>query len=247
MADLVHPHAPIKPNEVSGGSEHLVVLREEIAHILLAMAQSGAQLAAYPDAGENFLLCNILGADSARDSVLLGYVPDLQLANQLLKSKEICFVGFLEDAKIQFNGSQPLSGTYHGQRAFQIHMPKQLWRLQQRASQRHKLGSSPIKIILNFVGVGKVEADVVDISMDGIGIIHYHPHLKLEPGLIIDDCEFRIPYETPIKVNVRIQYSSTIQLTDGEIVKCSGCQFIGLTSAAKEVLESYLSSLDSKA
>ncbi|HLD08982.1 MAG TPA: flagellar regulator YcgR PilZN domain-containing protein [Methylophilaceae bacterium] len=245
MAALVHPHAPIKPNEVSGGSEYLVVSREEITRILLSMMQSSTQLAAYADTGENFLLCNILHVDGARDSVLLGYVPDVQLTNQLLKSKEICFVGFLRDAKIQFNGSRPLSGTYHGQRAFQIHMPKQLWRLQQRASQRHSLGSSIIKIILNFVGVGEVEADVVDISMDGIGIIHYHPHLKLEPGLVINDCEIHIPDETPIKVNVRIQYSSTIQLTDGEIVKCSGCQFIGLTSVAKEVLESYLSALDS--
>jgi c-di-GMP-binding flagellar brake protein YcgR len=185
--------------------------------------------------------------DVAHDSVFLEYGADTQLAAPFLKSKELCYVSLLEDAKIQFNGTQPQSVDYHGEPAFQIHLPKKLWRMQRRASQRYKLASSTMKITLNFAGVGEIEADAADISADGIGIILYHPHIKLEPGLVIDKCEIRIPQQAPIKVSIRIQYSTTMQFTDGEIVKRSGCQFIGLTDEAKELLESYLSSLDSKA
>jgi c-di-GMP-binding flagellar brake protein YcgR len=247
MANPVQPQAPIKPNEVKGHSEYQVESREEIVRTLLNMMQSGAQFAAYANAGENFLPCRILGVDTARNLVFLGYDTELPQAGQILKSKDICYVGLLEEAKVQFNGSQPASGNYHGQPAFQIHLPKQMLRLQRRASQRRKLGTSKIKVMLNFPGVGEVEADAADISMDGIGIILYHPHLKLEPGLVVEDCEICIPQEAAIKVSVRIQYSATMQFTDGEIVKRSGCQFIGLTNESKELLESYLSTLDSKA
>jgi hypothetical protein len=100
-----------------------------------------------------------------------------------------------------------------------------------------------VRIILNFAGIGTVETEAVDISITGIGIIHYHPQLRLEPELILEDCEILIPGESPIKVKMRIQHSTPIQFPDGEIVKRAGCQFIDLSPTAGTVLATYLNSL----
>ena len=236
-------HAKLNPDE---HSEHLVDSHVEIVHILDSMVQSGTRVAAYMDEGSNFLNVGALGIDVAGDKVFLEYgsCPDSGLVAQLLKSRNVCYVCSLKGEKIQFIGPQPHATVYHGHPAIQTHLPKFLWRVQRRIKPRYAPGNGALKLILNFAGIGEVEADVADISADGIGIIHYHPELKLEQGLILEDCEIHIPEQLPIKVRIRIQYSTTVQFADGRIFKRSGCLFIGLDASAKELLQAYLESLE---
>jgi len=225
--------------------QYLVESREEIISTMRSMLQFGTQIAAYMDAEDNFLVCSIVGVEEETDSVYLAYDPDSHLAAQLFASKSVCYVGCHRDAKYQFISSQPHAMTHHGRPVLKIGLPKLLWHIQRRDSKRHALRqAAQIKVLLNFPGIGEVEADVADISANGIGIIHYHPDLKLESGLVLDDCEIRLPDQEPIKAKVRIQYSTAVQFTDGQISKRSGCQFLGLSPAAEELLQSYLVALD---
>lgn len=227
-------------------SEHLVESRAEIVQILHALVQSGTRIAAYMNNGSNFLSLGALGVDDAADSVMLEYEADADasLLARLLKSRNVCYVCSHKGAKIQFIGAQPQNATYHGHSVIQARVPKFLWRMQRRIEPRHTLGNGALKLILNFAGIGEVEADVADISTNGIGIIDYHPELKLEQGLLLDDCAILIPEQPPIKVTVRIQYSTTVQFADGRICKRSGCLFIGLDEPAGELLHAYLESIE---
>ena len=232
-------------NEVEH-DQYLVESREEIVSTMHAMMQLDTQIAAYMDAEDSFLVCSIAGVEEETDSVYLAYDPDSHLAAQLFASKSICYVSCHQDAKYQFISSQPHAiTTYHDRLVFKIRLPKLLWHLQRRGNKRHALHqAAQVKVMINFFGIGEVEADVDDINANGISIIHYHPELKLKPGLVLDDCEIRLPNQMPIKVKVRIQYSTAVQFTDGQIAKRSGCQFLGLSPAAEELLQSYLAALD---
>jgi c-di-GMP-binding flagellar brake protein YcgR len=240
-------HSPSHEDlNINEHSEHLVDSRAEILRILGSMVQSGTRVAAYMDEGSNFLSLGTLGIDEDGDKVFLEYgsCTDSGLVAQLLKSRNVCYVCALKGAKIQFIGSQPHPVVYHGHPAIQIHLPKFLWYLQRRIKPRYAPANGTLKLILNFAGIGEVEAEVADLSMDGIGIILYHPELKLEQGLILDDCEIRIPGQLPIRVKIRIQYSTTVQFADGQIFKRSGCLFIGLDASAQALLRAYLESLE---
>lgn len=240
-------HSPAHEKlSLDGHSEHLVDSHTEIVRILGSMVQTGTRIAAYMDEGSNFLSVGALGVDEAGDKVFLEYgsCQDMGLVAQLMKSRNVCYVCSLKGEKIQFIGSQPHATVYHGHPAIQTHLPKFLWRVRRRMKPRYAVGNGTLKLILNFAGIGEVEAEVADISTDGIGIIHYHPELKLEQGLILDDCEIHIPEQLPIKVRIRIQYSTTIQFADGRIFKRSGCLFIGLDAPAQELLHAYLESLE---
>ena len=226
--------------------QYLVESREEIISTMRAMMQLDTQIAAYMETKGNCLVCSIADVEDEADSVCLAYDPDSHLAAQLFASKRIYFVGCRQDAKYQFTSSQPHAiTTYHGRPAFKIRLPKLLWHLQRRSSKRYALPqAAQVRMLLNFPGIGEVETDVADISAHGIGIIHSNPELKLEPGLVLDDCEIRLPNQKSIKVKVRIQYSTAVQFTDGQIAKRSGCQFLGLSPAIKKLLDSYLATLD---
>src|SRR5687768_8342674 len=99
--------------------QNLVESYTEIKEIILSMMESGAQLAAYADASDSFLICRILGLDITRDAMFLGYDASSPLVNALQKSKSVCYVGQHEKLKIQFIGSLPHPVEYRGQAALQ--------------------------------------------------------------------------------------------------------------------------------
>lgn len=217
--------------------------KDEIIRLLDNMMLAGTPCAAYTESKNDFLVCSIIGIEAGQDAAYLRHDAETVLLGELLKSRSIQYVAAHEDARIQFLSTPPQASNYRGHTALRIPLPKLLWRMQRRAHPRHPMSRGQIHILLNFAGIGSVEAEAADISIDGIGIIHYHPQLRLEPGLIMDDCEIHIPDESPIKVRMRIQHSTPIQFPDGEIVKRAGCQFIDLSSAASTVLAAYLNSL----
>lgn len=237
------PAASLHPSIFERDDRYLVESREDILQLLNGMLLSSTPCAAYIEGREDFLVCSILGLEPEQNAMYLRYDAENAEVDSLPKGKGVCYIALHADAKIQFLSSQPQSCSYRSHNALRVPIPKLLWSMQRREYPRHIMGRGQISIILNFAGIGSVEAEAADISIAGVGIIHYHPQLRLEPGLVLEDCEIRIPGEAVIKVRMRIQHSTPIQFPDGEIVKRSGCQFIDLSQTASKVLANYLNSL----
>jgi c-di-GMP-binding flagellar brake protein YcgR len=232
---------PAQPINEEG--QQVIDSKDEILSVIQSMILASTPCAAYMDDTEKFLVCSIAGVESKRDAIYLRYDTDSPVLKELLQSKSIRYISSHEDVKLQFLSAQPQTGSFRGTPALRIPLPRILWCTQRREHPRHTIGRGELKIILNFAGIGHVEAEAADLSISGVGIIHYHPQLKLETGLILEDCEIRIPNEAPIKVKMRIQHSTPIQFPDGEIVKRAGCQFIDLSQMATAVLATYLNKL----
>lgn len=223
--------------------QQLMESRQEILALLNTMMLSSTPCAAYAEAGDRFLVCSIVGLEPAQDQLYLRYDAEIEVPERLTTSKNLCYVASHDDAKVQFLSPQPHSVAFRGYPALRIPIPKMLWRLQRREHPRQNVARGQIRLLLNFAGIGSVEAEAADISAGGIGIIHYHPQLRLEPGLVLEDCEIRIADEAPIKIKMRIQHSTPIQFPDGEIVKRSGCQFLDLEPTAAKALATSLNKL----
>lgn len=238
-----HPAPESKSSIFENNDQYLVESRDGIVHLLNSMVLSSTPCAAYLEETEEFIVCSILGLDIQQSVAYLRYDAETPLLDTLLESKSVRYIASHEDSKIQFLSSQPHTVTFRNQPALRIPIPKLLWRMQRREHPRRAVAPGQVKVILNFTGIGYVEAEAADISIAGVGIIHYHPQLKLEEGLVLDDCEIRIPGEANIKVKLRIQHSIPLQFPDGEIIKRSGCQFIDLNQAASKALATYLNKL----
>lgn len=234
---------PAQPIDEEG--QQVIESKDEILSVLESMVLTSTPCAAYMDKTDKLLVCSIAGIEPKRDAIYLRYDCESPVLNDLLQCKSIRYVASHEEVKLQFLSVQPQSGNFRGSPALRIPMPKMLWRMQRRAHPRHTIGRGELKIILKFEGIGHVEAEAADISIAGVGIIHYHPQLKLETGLVLEDCEIRIPGEAPIKTRMRIQHSSPVQFPDGEIVRRAGCQFIDMSQTATKVLDTYLNKLKS--
>ncbi|HEU4709309.1 MAG TPA: flagellar regulator YcgR PilZN domain-containing protein [Methylophilaceae bacterium] len=232
-----------KPPIFGEEGQQLVEAQEEIIELLNAMMLSSTPCAAYVEEGDQFLVCSIVGLEPAQGQLYLRYDAETPMLERLTASKSLCYVASHEDAKVQFLSPQPQSVTFRAYPALRIPIPKMLWRLQRREHPRQNVERGQVRIVLNFAGVGSVETEAADISVGGIGIIHYHPQLRLEPGLVLEDCEIRIAEQAPIKVKMRIQHSTPIQFPDGEIVKRSGCQFLDLEPATAKALAAGLNKL----
>lgn len=239
-----HPASESKSSIFERDDQYLVESKDEITQLLNAMVLSGTPCAAYLGESQDFVVCSILGLDVQQGAAYLRYDAGTDLMDSLLKSKSLRYIASYEDSKIQFLSTQPHAVTFRSHSALRIPIPKMLWRMQRREHPRRTIGRGQVSIILNFTGIGYVEAEAADLSIAGIGIIHYHPQLKLEEGLVLEDCEIRIPGETPVKVKLRIQHSTPIQFPDGEIIKRSGCRFVELSQTASKVLAAYLKTLE---
>ena len=90
-----------KPPLFGEDGQQLVESREEILELLNAMMLSSTPCAAYREEGDHFLVCSIVGLESAQNQLYLRYDADTPLLEQLTASKSLCYVASHDDAKVQ--------------------------------------------------------------------------------------------------------------------------------------------------
>jgi len=112
-----------------------------------------------------------------------------------------------------------------------------MWRFQRRQDPRHTV--SGLTIVLNL-GFLEAEAQVVDLSVGGVGLIHCASDVKLDDGEVLQDCSISLPGVGQIKVDLVIQHQRPLANGDGQGMTRAGCRFSGLTDSSRQLIAHYL-------
>lgn len=146
----------------------------------------------------------------------------------------------LPDAKIEFQGGSCAKVDLDGTPVVGMPIPGFLWRFARRSDPRERVGG--LKIMLNL-GFLEAEAELMDLSLSGVGLVNCERGMQLARGETLRNCVITVPGVGRITVTLQVQHVREATLADGTSVTRAGCRFVGLSSGEQQMLASYLKAL----
>lgn len=220
--------------------------RQEIVGLLQELSDRQVLVTLYYDKCTRFAVSNVLDVNDALDQVTFDCAADRFAQGALCEASEIVLVGFIDNAKIQFNLGGAVAVTHHGRAAFRVALPKYLLRMQRRSAARHQPPvDQPAKCLVPIAGEpGRFEAvPVLDISIGGLAIAA-HPRQFEMPNQVLSPCYLDLPEVGQVNVSLRIRYLEPGK-GSGHGRRC-GCEFVDLGGVALRSVQRYVNRLEAE-
>ena len=185
---------------------------------------------------------SLIYVDADSDTLLLACPPEW--AEPLRAAADSIMIScILEHSKIEFQGGAYAIVDLEGAPVVGLPIPEFMWRFQRRSDRRHKV--SGLQIVLNM-GFLEAEAEVVDLSMSGIGLLNCNREIKLDNGEILPNCSIALPGVGQISVNLAVQHQVEVRLEDGRTVTRVGCKLTGIEDRTRQMITHFLDALVEK-
>jgi flagellar brake protein len=211
-------------------AEHLTRSPQEIARVLQILAERGAPVLSHVARGTLQFVSRLRHIDPGLRYLLLDESAD-EAANAALVSRlRAIFSTTLAQRYFEFAASNPARGAHGGARAIRVEFPDVLTSYSRRADARAGI-SPPLQCLADASGDMPFDAEVVDISAGGIGLL-YPADISLEPGTLLKGCVVTGPRLSPCILDLEVRYSQTAMLSEREQSQRSGCRFVQPASAA---------------
>ena len=215
----------------------------EILQIVQALLARREPIKVHLGDGVPLFVSRLRHVDPVGQYLIIEPSPE-EAANAELLSRPRCTF-FTEPTgwHLEFVASEPQKVVHDGVSAIRVGFPEVLSNLQQRTDARVP-GSPTIRLhcIADEGGVISFEGWIVDISLAGIGFLIYDRNITLEPGAVLSRCLIEADAMTPLVVDLEVRYSEFVSLPDGTSAKRSGCRFVKLPDALREIINRFLGS-----
>ena len=225
------------------GGEFLVRSRGEIRRIFGVISDRQITLSVNIAGAGSIANTTLVFIDDNTATLLLMCSHEWREALDTPQAERIMLNCPIEDASIQFPAGHCTVVDLDGVAVIGITIPEFMWRFQRRRDMHYKIPAAPaLKITLNL-GFMEAEAEVVDLSMSGVGAVGCGSEVKLDQGEVLCGCSIALPGVGKIAVDLLVQYQTAVSAPDGREVTRVGCQFIGLSDEARDLVGSYLAAL----
>jgi c-di-GMP-binding flagellar brake protein YcgR len=223
--------------------------RQEIAALLRELRDRQVLLTLYYGGATGFAVSNVLDVNLQFEEVILDCAADRAAQGALYQARDIVVVGFLDNAKIQFDAGAAEPVTHQNRSAFRIRLPNQVLRMQRRVAERRQpLPSRPATCLVPVPGeAGRYEAmRVIDLGVGGVALAAHALPFDLHAGQVLAPCYLDLPEIGQITVTLQVRYVEGDLPAAGDSRRC-GCEFIGLGGTALRTLQRYVNRLDGAA
>lgn len=237
---VVAATAPAKTRTASEPhGETLVRARGEVLRILNGVLNQAAPLSVRFLGAGCTIDSTLIFVDEENGTLLAACTPEW--AAMIKKSNDCVMISVaFEDAKFEFQAGHCTPVDLDGMMVVGIAIPSFLWRFQRRRDPRQKVSGLKITLDMGFL---EAEAEVIDLSLGGVGLLHCHRELRFAPGERLNNSVITLPGIGRIPVSLVVQHSGDVQLADGTPVGRVGCQFVGLKANARHLIARYLEAL----
>lgn len=217
----------------------LACTRQEMLSLLNGILEQALPITVVFQNSKCLLESSLIYIDEASHMLLMACPPQWQTALQAgADSVRLrCVYG---DANLEFPGGPCVLVDLDDAPVVGVPIPEFMWRFQRRRDPRHKV--SGLSIVLNL-GFLEAEAEVVDLSVSGVGLIHCNSDVKLDDGEVLQDCSITLPGVGQIKVDLVIQHQRLLSPGDGQGVTRAGCRFSGLSDSSRQLIAHYLEAM----
>ena len=225
--------------------EFLTRSRTEIARILLEISRQGTPVTATLDQDQQLFITRILQVDAESGRFVIDYSPSKAANSTLLCAGAIVLHIEVGRSHIVFRASSPFAVAYEDRPGIRLDFPAFLVRHRRRAHPRYKIPPQMrLKCIVECPGFLPFELEVVDISLEGQGMMLPDLGIMLDPGTILQNCRIIYPGRRPILIDLEIRYSKTLLQPDGSQKRRVGCRFLGNTSDVADLVKMFSVKLD---
>ncbi|OIP17301.1 MAG: flagellar brake protein [Comamonadaceae bacterium CG_4_9_14_3_um_filter_60_33] len=191
------------------------------------------------------IVTRILAVDQAAGTFVYDASPDATHNRCLLEAQENYFSGNQEGVRIQFVSDQPKGIEFEGVFAFHAPLPQSLYRVQRREFFRANapLVESytcstvmPDEHVINF--------DIVDLSLDGVGLRTRDMRLATLPmGSILDKAQLNFGKRGMVETGLNITYLRNLRDTANPVYRV-GCRFVGFPKSREQELQRLITYLE---
>ncbi len=224
-----------------------VYARVEIIAVLRQLLDAGVLVTAYFDQGPGFCVTILLAVNEDFDEVVFDYASDELASKRLLASKQITFVAFLENVKLQFTVHAVEATVFEGKPAFRVPLPEQMLRMQRRDFFRIAPPmSKPAQVLVPYAREGKQyeKLRVLDISVGGMAVMTYPEKFDLPLATVIDNCYLDLPGFGSVSVSMHVRHIDV--LPRDEAARRVGCEFVDMAPGSRVMLQRYINRLDAE-
>ena len=213
---------------------------EDIARVLSMLLERGQAVNSDLAGGKIVFESRLLYVDPARAYVMVEPGANEPALTALLERPRASFHASPEGWHIEFAAAGAQRAEHEGQAAIRLRFPEILITHQRRARERLRLESQvPLHFVVDAGGPLSFDGTMVDVSIDGLGILQYGPGITLEPGTLLKGCRIDLPRQPLATVEMEVRYSRQATLPDGRRVVRSGCRFVNLAPEFKAALEAF--------
>ena len=238
---------PFPEPEAPELEHYMLYSRGEIAAILARMGRERTLVTVYTGGQGEFSVSMILSVDPEFDEALLDMPVNPEAQARLLAARELVFVIFFENVKIQFRAALAKATTFEGRAAFRVRLPSEMLRLQRREYFRVRapVTGQATCLVPASSGNAKYESlQLVNISVGGLAVMSYPQNFELPIGVPIRDCFLDLPGVGPVNVSFRV-----VNVYDGEGEaggrRC-GCEFVDLSTQARTMVQRYVNRVEAE-
>lgn len=218
--------------------DHLLRQPAEIARVLDALARQHAAVTADLEGQGVHFASRFLLADPGRDFILIAAAPSRDANAALLSRQRVPMVSGLGSWRVEFVGCEPRETMHEASLAIRLRYPEIVSAHLRRAQPRIDLsGRAPLLCVADAAGIMPFDAQLVDISLGGIGVLQHASDITLEPGTVLLGCRIEVPGSEPVIVDLEARYSEVVILPGGTRARRSGFRFIDAPPKLKKLIE----------
>lgn len=216
------------------------LLREPrvIRDLLQRLVDGHCSLVATADAGMPGVTLPPLAIDG--DILWLGVPRNRGPLQRLLRAGHVSLQGFLDGALLRF-GSEAVSGTRAGAPALGVPLPARLLHVQRPRDTPREPQGDPLACVIHApdstVPDPALRATLRDIGGGGLALLTSETPIPFACGDVLPRCTIELPDGQALEVAMRVRHVRRLR-QHGRLLHQYGCEFVGLSEAAREQLTS---------
>jgi len=215
----------------------------EIAHALTGMVQRCELLTAAVSSGDQLFLSRLLRVDADAGLIVVACSDTKHANSALLGEKAITFRCNHGGTHYEFTAGEPRQVAHAGEPAIQLSFPLALLALQRRLQPRVAVPPRvPLRCEARLEGAA-FEAQVVDISLKGLGAIIYAPAIHIKPGTVLEKTRIVHPKRAAIVLDLLVRHVTLVAQRDGSYVNRAGCSFLGEPKDIEDLIRLFVTEL----
>jgi c-di-GMP-binding flagellar brake protein YcgR len=211
---------------------------DEVERVLSALMARREPLAALLSGGDSSLW-KLLAVDPKRRHIVAA--PISGTGETMLQNRHVTFYAEFGGMNIEFTASRPEAVTHKGAAAVRLDFPKSTVSRQRRVHPRAQVPPDfPLHCAIPAGAGVALEAQIMDISEGGVGLLVRSSYLVPAPETLIRGWRIERPGKTVI-VDLQVRHCRPVVLADGTQAHRWGCQFLNPSDEVKELIRAFAS------
>jgi c-di-GMP-binding flagellar brake protein YcgR len=213
----------------------------EMGHLLEAVRAAGDAVTA--EAGESMFLSRVLKVDADEGSMVLACSDHKPANRALLLERAVTFRISHRSRHVEFLCRGLHEVMLEGTAAIQAAFPVAIVVRQRRDHARYKVPARLSLLCEISAGALSFDAEVVDVSLGGIGTVLYEADIRLEPGMRFHRVRIRHPQRPPVLVDLEVRHVARVMRPEGRPAYHAGCRIIGGARDLEDLVKLFVTEL----